>query len=224
MAIGIAFLFLPVREWFWQVEGWIRSLGIIGPFVVMVIYIIATVLLVPGSYLTIIAGSIFGLWVGSAVVIVGANAGALCSFLLARTFLRAKVAGWAAGNAKFAALDRAIGRAGFKMVLLSRLSPAFPFTLLNYLLGLTAVRIGSYALANLIGMLPGTFLYVYLGAVGREALSGKTAGGIFQQALRIVGLLATVAVVVIVTRLARRAMAQAESTEQVSEMPAPEVR
>jgi uncharacterized membrane protein YdjX (TVP38/TMEM64 family) len=215
IAAGVGFLFLPVREWFWQLQGQIEGLGMIGPLVVAAAYVMLTILLIPGSALTIGAGTIFGLWVGSLVAIIGANLGALCSFLLARTFLREKVARWAAGHPRFASLDRAIGRAGFKVVFLSRLSPAFPFTLLNYLLGLTAIRASSYVLANLCGMLPGTFLYVYLGATAREALAGGGAGqaSLFQQGFRYAGLLATIAVVALVTRLARKALAQAETIE-----------
>jgi pyruvate/2-oxoglutarate dehydrogenase complex dihydrolipoamide dehydrogenase (E3) component/membrane protein DedA with SNARE-associated domain len=149
------------------------------------------------------------------VVVAGANLGALCSFLLARTFLREKVARWAAANPKFGSLDRAIGRQGFKMVLLTRLSPVFPFVLLNYFLGLTSVRAGSYVLANLLGMLPATFLFVYIGAAARDAIAGEmdASAGLYQQILKYVGLLATVAVVVIVTRIARKAMREAETDE-----------
>jgi uncharacterized membrane protein YdjX (TVP38/TMEM64 family) len=205
MAVGVGFLFLPVREWFTRWQGQFEALGPLGPIVFTLTYVVLTVCLIPGSALTLGAGAIFGLWRGAILAMIGANLGALCSFLLARTLLRKKVEQWAKANPKFSALDRAIGRAGFKMVLLSRLSPIFPFTLLNYLLGLTNVRIGSYALANLIGMLPGTFLYVYLGATAREALTGSA--GWFVKA---VGLGATIAVVTFVTRTARKAMAQAE--------------
>ncbi|MFQ5850068.1 MAG: TVP38/TMEM64 family protein [Candidatus Binatia bacterium] len=216
IGVAIGFLFLPVRQWFFQLEGQVEKLGAAGPVAVAVAYVVMTPLLIPGSAITVGAGTIFGLGIGVLVVIFGANVGALCSFLLARTFLRERVARWVESNPKFVSLDRAIGREGFKMVLLSRLSPAFPFTLLNYLLGLTAVRTGSYVLANLLGMLPGTFLYVYIGAAARDALSGEITGSasLFQQSLKIAGLLATIAVVVIVTRLARKAMAEAESTEQ----------
>jgi uncharacterized membrane protein YdjX (TVP38/TMEM64 family) len=152
--------------------------------------------------------------------------GALGSFLLARTFLREKVARWAEANPKFASLDRAIGQAGFKMVVLSRLSPAFPCTFLNYVLGLTTVHTGSYVLANLLGMLPGTFLYVYIGATAGEALTGGSASsaGLFQHTLHIVGLLATVAVVVIVTRLARKAIAETEEARPMPNLTVTEVR
>ncbi len=205
IAVGVGFLFLPVRQWFLLLQGQIEGLGAIGPVVFALAYVVLTVLLVPGSALTLGAGAIFGLWLGAITVVIGANLGALCSFMLARTFLREKVARWAEANPKFAALDAAIGREGFKVVLLSRLSPVFPFTLLNYFLGLTKVRTGSYVIANLIGMLPGTFLYIYLGATAREALSDSS--GLL---VKTVGLLATIAVVALVTRLAKRALAQVE--------------
>jgi pyruvate/2-oxoglutarate dehydrogenase complex dihydrolipoamide dehydrogenase (E3) component/uncharacterized membrane protein YdjX (TVP38/TMEM64 family) len=215
LGVGVGFLFLPIREWFAALEGYVRRLGAAGPVIVALAYVFTTVFLIPGSAITIGAGSLFGLTTGFLVVLVGANIGALCSFLLARTFLRKKVARWAEGNSKFRSLDRAIGQQGFKMVFLSRLSPAFPFTLLNYLLGLTAVRAGSYALANVLGMLPGIFLYVYIGAAAREALSGQTASeaGVLQQLLKVLGLLATIAVVVIVTRIARKAIREAETDQ-----------
>src|SRR3990170_6965123 len=218
LVAGVSSLFLPIRQWFAGLEGYVEALGSIGPVVVALTYIVTTVLFIPGSALTIGAGSLFGLTTGFLVVLVGANLGALCAFLLARTFLREKVARWAEANLKFRSLDRAIGRQGFKMVLLSRLSPAFPFTLLNYLLGLTAVPTGAYVLANLLGMLPGTFLYVYIGAAARDALAGggADAAGIFQQALKYVGLVATVAIVVIVTRMARAALRNAERAEEGS--------
>jgi uncharacterized membrane protein YdjX (TVP38/TMEM64 family) len=212
LAVGIGFLFLPVKAWSLALQSWIKGLGLIGPLVFALIYVVATVFLIPGSALTLAAGAIFGLWLGAATVIVGANLGALSSFLLARTKLRAQVSEWAAANPKFAALDRAIGLNGFKMVTLARLSPAFPFTLLNYLLGLTSVKTGSYVLANLLGMLPATFLYVYFGALAGDTLTGAATGkaNTFQFALKGVGLLATIAVVVFVTRIARKAIADAE--------------
>lgn len=205
-------IFLPFRDWFVRFEDYVRGLGNLGPIAVALVYVVTTILLIPGSAITIGAGTLFGLQVGFLVVLVGSNLGALCAFLLARSCLREKVARWAEGNAKFRSLDRAIGRQGFKMVFLSRLSPAFPFNLLNYLLGLTAVRTGSYVAANLIGMLPGIFLYVYIGAAARDALAAQVDGSteFYQQILKYVGLLATVALVVIVTRIARKALREAE--------------
>jgi pyruvate/2-oxoglutarate dehydrogenase complex dihydrolipoamide dehydrogenase (E3) component/uncharacterized membrane protein YdjX (TVP38/TMEM64 family) len=208
--------FLPVRQWFVRFEGYIQSLGAVGPIVVVLVYVLCTVLFIPGSAVTIGAGTLFGLKTGVMVVLVGANLGALASFFLARTFLRERVANWAAANPKFRSLDQAIGRQGFKMVLLTRLSPVFPFVLLNYFLGLTAVRAGPYVLANLLGMLPATFLFVYIGAAARDALAGQmdAAAGFYQQILKVVGLLATIAVVVMITRIARKALREAEQEQQ----------
>jgi pyruvate/2-oxoglutarate dehydrogenase complex dihydrolipoamide dehydrogenase (E3) component/uncharacterized membrane protein YdjX (TVP38/TMEM64 family) len=215
VAIAVGFLFLPVREWFMELEGQVKGLGALGPITVALAYAVMTVLFIPGSALTIGSGTFFGLKTGFFVVLVGANLGALAAFLLARTFLREKVAQWAGNNPRFRSLDRAIGAQGFKMVFLSRLSPAFPFTLLNYLLGLTSIPTAAYTLANLFGMLPGIFLFVYIGAATRDALAGEMGAnaGFFQQVLKYVGLLATVGVVVIVTRIARRALREVESAE-----------
>jgi pyruvate/2-oxoglutarate dehydrogenase complex dihydrolipoamide dehydrogenase (E3) component/uncharacterized membrane protein YdjX (TVP38/TMEM64 family) len=215
-AIIAGVLFLPVRQWFMHFETYVQSLGAIAPVVVVLAYILSTVLFIPGSALTIGSGTLFGLTTGFAVVFLGANLGALCSFLLARTLLRDKVANWAAANPKFRSLDQAIGKQGFKMVLLTRLSPVFPFVLLNYFLGLTAVRAAPYVLANLIGMLPATFLFVYIGAAARDALAGQmdASAGFYQQILKVVGLLATVALVVVVTRIARKALREAEQEQE----------
>jgi pyruvate/2-oxoglutarate dehydrogenase complex dihydrolipoamide dehydrogenase (E3) component/uncharacterized membrane protein YdjX (TVP38/TMEM64 family) len=217
-AVGIGFLFLPVRAWFSQLEGHVQSLGPLGPAVVALAYVICTVFLIPASIITLGAGTLFGLKTGFVVAVAGANVGALCSFLLARTFLREKVARWAEANPKFRSLDQAIGKQGFKMVLLTRLSPIFPFILLNYFLGLTAVRTGAYVIANLLGMLPATFLLVSLGAAARDAIAVEvdTAAGFYQQVLKYVGLLATVAVVVLVTRIARKALRDAERAQEGS--------
>jgi pyruvate/2-oxoglutarate dehydrogenase complex dihydrolipoamide dehydrogenase (E3) component/uncharacterized membrane protein YdjX (TVP38/TMEM64 family) len=215
-ALFVGFLFLPVRAWFMHFESYVHSLGAIGPLVVVLIYIFCTVLFIPGSAVTVGAGTLFGLKTGFLVVVVGANVGALCSFLLARGFLRQKVVQWAAANPKFRSLDHAIGRQGFKMVLLTRLSPVFPFVLLNYFLGLTAVRTGAYMVANLLGMLPATFLFVYIGAAARDAIAGQSdaSADFYQQILKYVGLLATIAVVVLVTRIARKALRDAEQQQE----------
>ena len=215
-AVITVVLILPVRQWFMHFESYVKSLGAVGPVVVILVYVICTVLFIPGSAITVGAGTLFGLKTGFVVVVLGANLGALCSFLLARSFLRQKVARWAAANPKFRSLDQAIGRQGFKMVLLTRLSPVFPFVLLNYFLGLTAVRTGAYVLANLLGMLPATFLFVYIGAAARDAIAGQpdASADFYQQVLEYVGLAATIAAVVIVTRIARKALREAELAEE----------
>ena len=218
IAVAIAFWFLPVRQWFSAFETFIQSWGVFGPIIFILAYAVLTVLLFPASFVTLGAGTIFGLKLGLVVALVGANLGALCSFLLARTFLREKVIGWTASHPKFRFLDEAIGKQGFKMVLLCRLSPIFPFILLNYFLGLTAVRTAAYVLANLFGMVPAMFLFVYAGAAARETLEPApiAAPDLYSQILKYIGLLATLAVFVVITRMARKALRQAEQAQEGS--------
>ena len=223
MAVGVAlgFLFFPGREWFQHFAEHVESLGALGPAVMVAAYIIGTVLFVPGSAITLGAATLLGPKTAFIVVFIGANLGALCSFLLARTFLRQKVARWAETNPKFHLFDHAIGRQGFKMVLLVRLSPIFPFNTLNYLLGVTPVRTGAYVLANLLGMLPGMILYVYIGAAARDALTGQIglSAELFQQALKYVGLLATIAVVLLIMKIARKALREAQQSSVAAVSP-----
>ncbi len=189
--------------------AWVDGLGALGPIVFMVGYIVATVAFIPGSLLTLAAGAIFGLGRGTLFVFVAASLGAIAAFLVSRYLARGAVERRIAGNARFASIDRAIASQGRRIVFLLRLSPVFPFNLLNYALGLTQVRLADYALAS-FGMLPGTLLYVYYGKLAGDvaALAGgsappKDAGYYTVLAL---GLAATIAVTTIVTRLARRAL------------------
>ncbi len=191
-----------------EFAAWVRSLGAWGPVVFVVGYAIAAVAFVPGSLLTLAAGAIFGLVKGTAVVFVAATLGASAAFLVSRYLARGFVERRLAGDRRFAAIDRAIGVDGRKIVLLLRLSPVFPFNLLNYALGLTRIRFLDYLVAS-IGMLPGTLLYVYYGKVAGDLASlggGHPARGAAYYALLAVGLLATVVVTTLVTRTARRAL------------------
>ena len=146
---------------------WVDGLGALGPIVFMLGYVAATVAFIPGSVLTLAAGAIFGLGQGVVYVMIGATTGASLAFLLARFVAREAIAQRVAGNPRFAAIDRAVGREGFKIVLLLRLSPVFPFNMLNYGLGLTNVRFADYVAAS-IGMLPGSLLYTLLRLRGRR--------------------------------------------------------
>lgn len=187
----------------------VQSFGALGPLVFIVAYMLAAVALVPGVLLTLAAGAVFGLVRGSLYVVVGATLGATAAFLVARYVARGMVERHLAGNARFAALDRAIGADGRRIVTLLRLSPVFPFTLLNYALGLTRVRLRDYVSAS-IGMVPGTVLYVYYGKVAGDVAS--LAAGVPQARdagyylVLGVGLATTVVVTVMVTRLARNAL------------------
>jgi uncharacterized membrane protein YdjX (TVP38/TMEM64 family) len=189
--------------------AWVRSLGPLGPVAFVLGYAIATVALVPGSLLTLAAGAIFGLGAGIAYVFVAAVLGSTAAFLVARYVARGAVERRLQRQPRFDAVDRAIARDGRRIVFLLRLSPVFPFALLNYALGLTRVRLRDYVAAS-VGMLPGTALYVYVGKLAGD-LATLAAGdarprGPAHYALLAVGLAATVLVTVIVTRTGRRAL------------------
>jgi uncharacterized membrane protein YdjX (TVP38/TMEM64 family) len=187
----------------------LRDLGPWGPALFVALYVAATVLLVPASILTLGAGAVFGVVQGVATVWIGAMLGATAAFLIGRYLARDAVARRLGAHPAFAAIDAAVAREGWKIVALTRLSPALPFILLNYAFGLTRVSLRDYVLASAVGMLPGTALYVYLGSVAGD-LATLGAGGRARTpaewGLYVVGLLATLAVTVRVTRLARGAL------------------
>ena len=188
---------------------WIGGLGSLGPVIFVLLYILATVLFLPGSILTLGAGLVFGVVKGSICASIAATLGATCAFLVGRYLARGWVSAKIERNAKFKAIDEAVAREGWKIVGLTRLSPIFPFNLLNYAFGVTKVSLRDYFFASWIGMMPGTVLYVYIGSlagslatVGTDTRSRTAA----EWALYVVGLLATVAVTIYVTRIARRAL------------------
>jgi len=190
---------------------WVESLGYVGGIAFIGIYIIATVAFLPGSILTLGAGVVFGVFVGSIYVFIGATLGAIAAFLVGRYLARSWIDKKIEGNQKFAAIDKAVAHEGFKIVLLTRLSPVFPFNLLNYAFGVTGVSLKDYALAS-IGMFPGTVMYVYIGSLAGDLAriggENQPTDPTIQWIIRIVGLIATVAVTVYVTRIARKALAE----------------
>ena len=197
---------------------WVENLGAIAPIAFILIYIIATVAFLPGSILTLGAGVLFGIFEGSIYVFLGATIGATLAFLVGRYLARGWISQKIEGKQKFRAIDRAVGKEGFKIVLLTRLSPVFPFNLLNYGLGVTGVSLKDYVLAS-VGMIPGTIMYVYIGSLaGSLATIGcdtqADANPIAQWAIRILGFIATVAVTLYVTKIARQALDESIGDEK----------
>ena len=203
------FRIIPVGLGIARLQGWLAGLGARGIAAYIVIYIIATVLLMPGSAITLLAGVLYGPWWGTLIVSAGATVGAAAAYLLGRYALRSAVEKTTAKTPKFAAIDRAIGKNGWKIVALLRLSPVVPFNLSNYFFGLTAIRFLPYVLVSWLCMLPGTLLYVYLGYAASQAVGagGAGASGWLHWTLLIVGLLLIGAVSVYITRLAKHALA-----------------
>lgn len=216
IVVGAAALFVAMRHFhvpalLRRSLDWVAGLGPTGMIAFVGIYVLACVFMVPGSVLTLGAGAVFGVVKGSVIVSVAATLGATAAFLVGRYLARNRVAKMIEGNERFRAIDEAVGREGWKIVGLTRLSPVFPFNVLNYAYGITKVSLRDYFLASWVGMLPGTVMYVYLGSLaGSLATLGGHGGGRTpaQWALYGVGLLATVAVTVFVTRIARTALAK----------------
>ncbi|MDZ8056560.1 MAG: TVP38/TMEM64 family protein [Aulosira sp. ZfuVER01] len=188
---------------------WIDSLGSVGAIAFIALYIIATVAFLPGSILTLGSGVVFGVVWGSLYVFIGATLGATAAFLVGRYLARGWVSRKISGNKKFAAIDNAVGKAGLKIVLLTRLSPIFPFNLLNYAFGITGVSLKDYFIGS-VGMIPGTIMYVYIGSLAgnlaRIGTEAQPTNPTIQWAIRIIGFIATVAVTIYITRIAKKAL------------------
>ena len=218
LALFVAGRLLPVGEWIEAFNGWIDGLGAWGFVIFVAVYAVVVVAMLPGSLVTIAAGIAFGVGWGFVVASLGSTLGAAGAFLIARYLLREKVEAYFEGKPKFAAVDRAVGEQGWKIVALLRLSPVVPFNLLNYFLGLTKVKFWPYLLASWIAMMPGTLLFVYLGAIGKAGLTaaadGASAGrSPVEWAFLVAGLVATVVVTVYVTRVAKRALDESAAAQ-----------
>ncbi len=207
--LGAAAFLLPVYDWLESGVAWIDAHRGLSWAVYVGVYVVATVLLIPGSVITLVAGFVFGLPLGVALVSAGSVLGASSAFLIGRFFARDWVERRVERLPRFAALDSAARSEGFTVVFLARLSPLFPFNLLNYGLGVTGVRFRDYFFASWIGMLPGTVLYVYFGTVAQDlaALSGgEFDGGWLSVALLAAGLVATLLLVAVIARKATRTL------------------
>lgn len=190
----------------------IKDLGIVGVLAYIVIYNLATILFIPGSLLTLGGGALYGVVWGSIYVFIAATLGATLAFLIGRYITRDWVNRQIANNAKFEAIEAAVAQEGLKIVFLARLSPIFPFNLLNYAFGVTQVSLRDYVLGS-VGMIPGTVMYVYLGSLAGDVSAIGTQPTLdpqtqlLQWTLRIIGLMATVAVTLYVTHIAKKALA-----------------
>ena len=208
-ALATAAYVLPVAAWTTWLAERARGTGALGVVLFFAAYVVATVAFLPGSLLTLAAGFAYGPVWGLAIVSPASIAGATVAFLLGRTLLRDWAVRRTSDSPRARAVADAVEREGFKLVLLLRLSPLVPFNLLNYALSVSNVSLGRYVAASALGMLPGTALYVYLGSLAPTAAQLSTAaqgGGATRTALYAAGLAATVAVVIVATRAARRAL------------------
>ncbi len=203
----IAVWLLPARDWLVQSIDWAHAHPRIAWAGFILAYVLAAVFMVPGSILTLAAGVLFGVALGVALVSLASTLGACCAFLVGRFLARDWVESRLETMPRFRALDRAVARKGWLIVLLARLSVVIPYNLLNYALGLTNVRFGAYLSGTLVGMLPAIFLYVYLGSVaGSLASLDQTGAPMIPQSLFIAGLIVTAVLIFVIARLTARAL------------------
>lgn len=210
VALGIAALvtvtalwfLLPVKEWIGSFQGWIGDLGPIGVVIFTGLYVLVTVVLGPAWALTLVAGLAYGAW-GFPLVVLSATLAACVAFLIGRHVGRDRVTKLVDDDNRLKALNKAVSDEGWKVVGLLRLSPVFPFGLQNYLFALTDIGFLPYALATLVGIMPGSALYVYIGTLGNADGGGGEA---FRWVLLGAGLVATAAVVWLVTKRAKAAL------------------
>ncbi len=201
--------YLGLQQLLQQALLTIEALGVWGALLFVVLYVLATVFMIPGLILTLGAGVLFGVVQGTVLVSIASILGATCAFLVGRSAAREKVAAYVAKNPRFDAVDRAVAREGWKIVVLTRLSPIFPFNVLNYAFSLTRVSLRHYFWASWLGMLPGTAMYVYVGSLAGDLArlgGGETTRTTGEWTLYLVGLVATVAVTLYVTHVARAAL------------------
>lgn len=208
----LAILVFDISQGLLDIMSWIEAAGPKAPLVFFGLYVLAGIFMFPGMVLTLGAGVLFGVFKGSLIVYCSATASATAAFLVGRYLARDMVSRRTAGNRTFQVLDRAVAAEGWKIVLLTRLSPIFPYNVLNYAYGLTRVSLRDYVLASLFGMMPYSTAYVYLGSLAGNLAEVGTGGTESRSALEwgvyLVGLIATLAMAVVITRIAQKALRQ----------------
>ncbi|MDX1623178.1 MAG: TVP38/TMEM64 family protein [Gemmatimonadota bacterium] len=208
-ALLVASFVLPLGDWIAAAIRWTEGRGVWTGVLLAVIWVPAALLAVPGSLLTLGTGFVLGVGWGTVVVSIGSTAGAVAAFLAGRTVGRDRVRGMIEDRPRFRAVDRAVEEEGLRIVLLVRLSPIFPYNFQNYAWSVSGVGFGAYLLGSWVGMLPATVLYAYLGSGARTlaaVAAGEAGRSTGELVLFGVGLAATVAATVLVTRAARRAL------------------
>ncbi len=184
------------------------SSGPVGYLGFILIYIVSTVMMLPGSPLTFTAGALFGFWKGLIFVSIGSTLGASCAFMVSRYLIRKSIEKRVLKNKKFQSIDNEIDEQGWKIVILARLSPIIPFFLLNYALGITKIRFIHFIFASWVGMIPGTTVYVLMGTMGGAFINGKKSS--FEWLLLGMGLIATILVTLLISKIVKNSQAHNE--------------
>jgi len=206
---GVLFLGTDLQQMLRRGLYLMRHAGVVGPVIFLGLYIFSSVLMFPSSLLTLGAGSIYGVLYGALLVSLSSTVGASAAFLTGRFLLRGPLTRRFGKSETFRVIDGAVASEGWKMVLLTRLSPVFPFNVQNYVYGLSGVSFRDYLWASWLGMIPGTIMYTYMGSLAADVaslgLEGRTRTPA-EWGLTLVGFLATLGVTLYITRIARQAL------------------
>lgn len=159
-----------------MITEWINGFGMVGPLIYILLWIAACIFFLPGLPIALLGGFVFGPWFGILYSSVGSTLGATIAFLIARYAARSMVEGWVSGNEQFKKIDEGVEKQGWRMLMVTRLVPVFPFNLQNYAYGLTKINLLTYVLVSWICMLPGTIAFSFAGGsvVSGQGNIGKT--------------------------------------------------
>jgi|KBSMisStaDraftv2_1062788.scaffolds.fasta_scaffold07832_5 uncharacterized membrane protein YdjX (TVP38/TMEM64 family) len=200
MVAAFGWLLVPHHHWVRLVQEWLSELGPWAPLIFVAIHVIAIVALIPGAVFSVAAGVLYGPW-GFALAVLGATIGASAAFLIARYFARRRVGELIAARPRLDAVRAAVNDEGWRIVFLFYVSPFAPFSVQNYLFGISDIRFTHFFSAMLFGIVPGTLLDVYLGIVGSAATGGHVS--VLKWASYAVGIIASVLAAWLVARKAR---------------------
>jgi undecaprenyl-diphosphatase len=199
-ALVLLAFYLPVGKWAGGLEERLEAMDVgVGMALYVAASTVATLLFVPAGIFELAAGAVFGFGWGIVAALASMLVSAVLAFFMSRYLFRGRVEKWIRGREKFRAFDKAVSQEGWKVVALMRLSPLMSSTLKSYFFGLTRVDLATYASASFVAMLPGVLLKVYIGAAGRDALKG----GPLEWSLLVAGILATIALGLVVRRMTR---------------------
>lgn len=204
VGLGFGMWLLPWNDWVPGLRDWVAAHGAWGVLLYLLVYVVVVILPLPAAAMSVVGGLAYGWW-GFPLAMLGSVLGAIPPYLVGHIWLRERLLRRVSGPRLIAA-DRAIGRNGMLFVTLLRLTPVLPFTAQNWLLGLTAVRMGTYLLATAIGLAPGTLAMVWIGEMGGIASVGTDRAQVW---LAGGGLLAFGAVVIWLGRVATGEMRRA---------------
>jgi len=220
--LALSSRFFPIADWIAQVQQNVMHLGAWSALWYPLLYACCNVLLLPGGLLSVGGGFFFGLWWGFVIVLVGNVGGAAISFFLSRWVGRRWLPRKLLRNPTLEALEPAVEREGWKIILLSQLHPLFPTSLLNYLYGLTTIRFRTCILWVAIGQAPGLFLYAYVGTLGQLGLNlmrGKTHPRLTEYCFWGGGLLISIAILALLGRISLRLLQKVEKTDSPLQKP-----